>query len=297
MNIRKSMALCAAAMLGAETGFAQTNQAGDRLAEISPIDQQVGFHNRQSLLPKSPPHMNMVTISPGRSLLGSPPYETKRDRSEGPVQPVEIGYTFEVGKYEVTFAEWDRCVADGGCAGHRPNDGQWGRGKRPVINVSWDDTQNYVRWLNKKTGLKYRLLSEAEWEYVARAGSATPFATGEMITTRQANFNGKESYAGSPLGTYRRKTIPVGSFNANAFGLHDLHGNVWEWTQDCWNSSHALTVSDGRARSTGDCKFRVMKGGSWVNKPDDIRIAQRQKYVTDYRYDDYGFRLARTLSK
>jgi len=279
------------------TAFAQIGQSNVSVANVSAPDQTAGFYNRQNMLSPSPSNMNMVTINPGQSILGSPPYEQKRDNSEGPLQPVSIGYSFEVGKFEVTFAEWDKCVAGGGCAGHRPKDGNWGRGKRPVINVSWNDTQKYIKWLNRKTGLKYRLLSEAEWEYIARAGSNTPFATGGMITTQQANFNGQESYAGSPLGNYRRKTVPVGSFGANAYGLHDLHGNVWEWTQDCWSPNHSGNRRDGSPTEKSNCKHRVMKGGSWVNKPDDIRIAQRQQYVPDYRYDDYGFRIARTLSK
>lgn len=259
--------------------------------------QIVSIDRHQSLAKKSPSALNMVTIHPGQFQMGSPVHEAKRERTEGPVQTVSIDYSFEVGKYEVTFAEWDKCVASGGCRGYRPKDGGWGRGDRPVINISWQDAQNYIKWLNKKTGLKYRLLSEAEWEYIARAGADTPFSTGHMITTQQANFNGQETYQGSPLGNYRRKTVSVGSFSPNPYGLHDLHGNVWEWTQDCWNSSHSGNTNDGRARTSGDCGYRVMKGGSWVNRPDDIRTAQRQRYTTDYRYDDYGFRIARTLSK
>ena len=257
----------------------------------------VSIDRHQSFAKKSPLRLNMVTIHPGQFRMGSPVHEAKRDRTEGPVQTVSIDYAFEVGKYEVTFAEWDKCLADGGCKGHKPNDGGWGRGKRPAINISWQDAQTYIKWLNNKTGLNYRLLSEAEWEYIARAGASDPFSTGHMITTQQANFNGKESYQGSPLGSYRRKTVDVGSFSPNPYGLHDLHGNVWEWTQDCWNDTHRGNTNDGRARNNGDCGYRVMKGGSWVNKPDDIRIAQRQRYTPDYRYDDYGFRIARTLSK
>ena len=259
--------------------------------------QVVSIDRHQSLAKKSPSHLNMVTIHPGQFQMGSPAHEVKRDRTEGPVQTVSIDYPFEVGKYEVTFAEWDKCVASGGCKGYRPDDGGWGRGKRPVINISWQDAQNYIKWLNKKTGLTYRLLSESEWEYIARAGSNAPFSTGHMITTQQANFNGQETYQGSPLGNYRRKTVSVGSFSPNPYGLHDLHGNVWEWTEDCWNPTHNGNANDGRARASGDCGYRVMKGGSWVNKPDDIRTAQRQRYTTDYRYDDYGFRIARTLTK
>lgn len=267
---------------------AQSNVGGTQIVSID---------RHQIADKKSPSYLNMVTIYPGQFQMGSPIHEARRERTEGPVQNVSIDYTFEVGKYEVTFSEWDKCVASGGCNGYRPSDVGWGRGNRPAINISWNDAQSYIKWLNRKTGLKYRLLSESEWEYIARAGTNSPFSTGHMITTQQANFNGQKSYQGSPLGPYRRQTVEVGSFNANPYGLYDLHGNAWEWTQDCWNDTHVGNSADGKPRNSGDCSYRVMKGGSWVNRPDDVRVAQRQRYTTDYRYDDYGFRIARTLSK
>lgn len=239
--------------------------------------------------------LNMVRIPPGTFKLGSPRGEAKRERFEGPVQTVKIDYAFEVGKYEVTFDDWETCLAGGGCRGYRPADGGWGRGKRPVINVSWEDAQSYIRWLNSVTGLKYRLLSEAEWEYVARAGTDSPFYTGPVISSKQANFNGQFPYMLGEKGKYRRKTIPVGSFKPNQFGMYDILGNAFEWTQDCWNESHRGNPNDGSARTDGDCKFRLMKGGSWVNHAYQIRAAKRTRYTTDYQYDDYGFRIARTL--
>lgn len=247
--------------------------------------------------PESTYKLNMVTVKPGSFKMGSPRSELERDANEGPVHEVDINYYFEVGKYEVTFEQWETCVAGGGCKGHRPKDGGWGRGKRPVINVSWDDAQSYIKWLNGATGNTYRLLSEAEWEYIARAGEESPFYTGGAITTKQANFNGQYTYGGSPKGPYRRKTVPVGSFAPNPLGLHDIHGNVWEWTADCWNQTHSGAPANGAARRDGDCNRRVMKGGSWVNLPYQIRAAKRFHYTPDYRYDDYGFRIARTLTK
>jgi|GEM_PF-1973825 len=247
--------------------------------------------------PESTYKLNMITVKPGSFKMGSPRSELERDASEGPVHKVSINYYFEVGKYEVTFEQWDTCVAGGGCEGYEPKDAGWGRGDRPVINVSWNDTQSYIKWLNGVTGQRYRLLSEAEWEYVARAGQASPFYTGKSITTKQANFNGQYTYGGSPKGPYRRKTVAVGSFAPNALGLHDIHGNVWEWTADCWSPNHKGAPANGAARSDGDCSRRVMKGGSWVNLPYQIRSAKRFHYTPDYRYDDYGFRIARTLSK
>ena len=239
--------------------------------------------------------LNMVRIAPGSFQMGAPPDEAKRESNEGPVQTVTINYPFEVGKYEITFAQWGMCVQDGGCRGYYPDDQGWGRGNRPVINLSFDQARSYIRWLNRKTGRRYRLLSEAEWEYVARAGQQTPFYTGERISSGQANFNGVETYNGSDPGVYRRRTLPVGQFPPNQFGVHDILGNALEWTQDCWNDSHEGAPNNGAARRDGDCNFRVMKGGSWVSHPYQLRAAKRIKYITDYGYEDYGFRIARTL--
>ena len=245
----------------------------------------------------SHPGMNMVTILPGTFMMGSPKDELRRDSNESPRHKVTIDYPFEVGKFEVTFNQWNACVAGGGCRGHRPKDMGWGKGTRPVINVSWQDAQSYVKWLRRKTGLNYRLLSEAEWEYVARAGQDGPFSMGYSIGAYDANFNGEKPYGGGPQGPYLKKTLPVGSYPANAFGLHDIHGNVYEWVEDCWNPNHAGAPANGKARKDGDCKFRVMRGGSWVTHGYQMRASKRLRYTTNYRYDDYGFRVARTLKK
>jgi len=245
----------------------------------------------------SPARMNMVTMLPGKFMMGSPNDEVRRDSNESPRHEVTIDYPFEVGKFEVTFSEWGACVADGGCRGHRPKDGGWGRGNRPVINVSWQDGKSYIKWLRRKTGLNYRLLSEAEWEYVARAGQKGPFSMGYSIGAYDANFNGEKPYGNGPQGPYRKKTLPVGSFKPNAYGLYDIHGNVYEWVEDCWNENHSGAPANGKARKDGDCKFRVMRGGSWVTHGYQMRASKRLRYTTDYRYDDYGFRIARTLKK
>ena len=163
----------------------------------------------------------MVVIPGGSYMMGSPSGEEGRSNNEGPRHEVTIPRPFAVGKYEVTFAEWDVCVAGGGCGGYRPIDRGWGRGRRPVIEVSWEDTKSYVEWLSRKTGKRYRLLTESEWEYVARAGTTGPFHFGRTISTELANYEGD--------GLWRSKTVSVGSFPANGFGLHDVHGNVWEW--------------------------------------------------------------------
>lgn len=244
----------------------------------------------------SPMGIEMVVINPGSGKLGSPDFEKRRARNEGPLRDTYIGYQFEVSKYEITFDDWNKCVNGGGCSGHKPDDKGWGKGKRPVINVSFNDAQNYLKWLNGKTGQNYRLLSEAEWEYVARAGQDGPFGNGYDISAQAANFDGKAPYGSGAKGPYLRKTQPVGQYQPNAFGVYDMHGNVYEWVEDCWSPSHSGATGDGSARKDGDCKFRVMKGGSWVAHGYQTRAAARIRYVTDYRYDDYGIRIARTLN-
>jgi formylglycine-generating enzyme required for sulfatase activity len=245
----------------------------------------------------SPMGIEMVVVNAGSGKLGSPDYEKKRSRFENPLRDTHINYAFEISKYEITFDDWAKCTSDGGCGGYKPDDKEWGRGKRPVINISYDDTQNFLSWLNGKTGETYRLLSEAEWEYAARAGQAdAPFGNGYEITSKLANFDGKAPYGSGEKGSYLRKTQPVGKYSANAFGIHDMHGNVYEWVEDCWNKDHSGAIGDGSPRTDGDCKFRVMKGGSWVTHGYQMRAAARVRYVTDYRYDDYGIRIARTLN-
>lgn len=262
-----------------------------------PKPKQPSTTNQRVIDRSIPSHlsMNMVTIPPGSFIMGSPRNEKRRDANEGPQREVIIDYKFEIGRYEVTFDEWSKCVADGGCRGYKPKDGGWGKGKRPVINISWNDAQLYILWLNKITGLEYRLPTEAEWEYVARGGQNKPFSTGDSISASQANFNGEFPYGNGVKGKYHRKTLPVGSFPANKYGVHDIHGNVYEWVEDCWSPNHRGGPTDGSARLDGDCKFRVMRGGSWVTHGYQMRASKRLRYTTDYRYDDYGFRVARTL--
>ena len=227
----------------------------------------------------------MVVVPSGGFMMGSPSNEEDRRDNEGPQHRVEIEYRLAVGVYEVTFAEWDACVASGGCNGYRPDDAGWGRGARPVIKVSWKDARSYVSWLSSKTGQSYRLLSESEWEYVARAGTVTPFHFGETISTDQAKY-GYNIFK-------RRGTLPVGSFPSNGFGLYDVHGNVWEWTQDCWNDSYSGAPGDGSSWERGDCSKRVLRGGSWLNIPRYLRSANRSRHSTGDRHYDNGFRVAR----
>ena len=232
----------------------------------------------------------MVVVPAGSFMMGSPSSEQNRRGNEGPRRRVTIGSPFAVGVHEVTFAEWDACASSGGCGGYRPDDEGWGRGRRPVVNVRWDEAQSYVRWLSRETGEPYRLLSESEWEYAARAGTATRYWWGRDIGRNRANCDG----CGSRWDDDR--TASVGSFAANAFGLYDVHGNVWEWVQDCWNGSYAGAPRDGRAWESGECSRRVLRGGSWDNYPRYLRAADRYWDVTGSRDDVAGFRVARTFT-
>jgi formylglycine-generating enzyme required for sulfatase activity len=238
----------------------------------------------------------MVVVPEGSFTMGSPNGEPGRSLHEMQRQ-VTIPQPFAAGKFAVTFDEWDACLADGGCVGYRPSDEGWGRGKRPVINVRWDDVQAYVTWLSRKTGKAYRLLSETEREYVTRAGSTTPFWWGASITTAQANYHGRYAFADGPKGEFRQRTVPVDSFEPNPWGFHDVHGNVWEWTEDCWNESNSDNRGDGRARKSGDCSSRVLRGGSWINSPVALRSANRYFDATVNRSIDVGFRVGRALTR
>ena len=228
----------------------------------------------------------MVVVLAGRFRMGD--LAGDGDDDKRPVHDVTVAAPFAVGKYEVTFAEWDACVAAGGCT-HRPDDEGWGRGTRPVINVSWEDAQEYVRWLSRKTGKSYRLLSEAEWEYVARAGSTTKYPWGDDIGTNKANCDG----CGSQWDN--KRTAPVGSFEPNAFGLFDTVGNVREWVKDCLNENYNGAPGDGSAWTSGDCNQHVLRGGSWFNRPRFVRSAIRSRNDTGFREYINGFRVARTL--
>lgn len=236
----------------------------------------------------------MVVIPPGTFSMGSAANEKLRNRNEGPQRQVAITSPFAVSKLEITFDQWEACALEGGCNGHKPKDSGWGRGLRPAIHVSWDDAKAYVEWLRQKTGKPYRLLSEAEWEYAARGGTTGAYATGTAITPQQANYDGSIATSNRANTTYRGKTVDVGSFTPNPYGLHDMHGNVMEWVEDCWNPDHSGAPLDGSPRG-GDCKRRVLKGGAWYYEAAYLRSAARQSYPATTRLNVVGFRVARTL--
>ena len=229
----------------------------------------------------------MIVLPAGRFMMGSPDEEKDRFGDEDPRHEVTIAAPFAVSKTEVTFPEWDACVAAGACARVSDSAG-WGRDGRPVINVSWDDAKQYVAWLSRMTGKAYRLLTEAEWEYAARAGSTARFAFGddEGQLDRHAWYNRNSD----------NRTQPVGQKLANSFGLHDMHGNVFEWVEDTWHDGYDGAPADGTPWvQGGDASRRVIRGGSWLDGPPNLRAANRDERPPSTREPFIGFRLARTL--
>jgi formylglycine-generating enzyme required for sulfatase activity len=240
----------------------------------------------------------MTVIASGSFDMGSPTTELGRTGSEGPQHQVTIGHKFAFGRFSVTFDEWDACVADGGCNGYSPADQGWGRGTRPVVNVSWNDASAYLAWLSRKTGKPYRLPAEAEREYAARAGTTTPFWWGSSITTEQANYNGSYTYGDDGVhGEMRGQSVPVDSFLPNPWGLFQMHGNVSEWTQDCWHDNYYTDPpTDGSAWTFPDCKLRVRRGGSIGSPPQVLRSAARLSGPQASRQPFISLRVVRPLA-
>jgi formylglycine-generating enzyme required for sulfatase activity len=223
-------------------------------------------------------------------MMGSPTTETGHTSAEAPQHMVTIAKRFAVSKFDVTFDEWDICADNGDCA-QGLSDSGWGRGNRPAINVTWDDAQRYVAWLSKMTGQVYRLLSEAEYEYAARAGAQTAYPWGDDIGQNNSNCRG----CGSQWDNI--ETAPVGSFAPNGFGLYDIVGNVWQWTEDCMHTNYDDAPSDGSAWiENGVCNVRIFRGGAWGVPPNQLRSGVRGGQTSDLRNSGLGFRVGRTLS-
>jgi formylglycine-generating enzyme required for sulfatase activity len=234
----------------------------------------------------------MVVVPAGEFMMGfSPSSELDPLLPQPDRDLVRIAKPFAVGRFAVTFDEWDGCVGSDGCGGYRPSDEGWGRDRRPVINVSWDDAKSYVAWLSKTTGKPYRLLSDVEREYVTRAGTTTPFWWGKSITTEQANYD--PTFCSGPKGCgllekfypqdatakKQNKTVPVDSFKPNAWGLYQIHGNIWEWVEDC----------------SENCSRRIRQGGAWNSNAFYLRADFSRAGSSASRTKDTGFRVARTL--
>jgi len=221
----------------------------------------------------------MIVIPAGSFQMGS----NQGNLDEKPVHRVVLLKPLAVGMAEITWDNYQPCINARVCK--NDEDEGWGKGDRPVINVSWNDIQTYIKWLNDKTSQKYRLPSEAEWEYAARAGSSTKYFWGNNIGNDQANCNGCFSQWGAS------QTAPVKSYQANDFGLYDMHGNVWEWTGDCWSDNYHGAPNNGAVWEAGDCTKRVLRGSSWNFEPVHLRSANRHWNAVNSRYDNTGFRL------
>jgi len=228
-------------------------------------------------------------IPPGRFVMGSPESEPERFSDEGPQHAVTLAQPLAIGRYAVTFEEYDRFCTQTWRA--QPGDGGWGRGRCPVINVSWDDAVAYCVWLSQQTGRAYRLPSEAEWEYAARAGTSTAYWWGNGIDPSLANYDGNDTYTGGRQGEYRKQTLPVDSFQSNPFGLYQVHGNVREWCRDRWHGDYAGAPTDGSAWESGADTSRVVRGGSWNGYPGWCRAASHLRRTAHRRDGDGGFRV------
>lgn len=256
----------------------------------------------------------MVVLPSGSFWMGSEKDSAHHFGDERPLHQVCIGYQFALGKYPVTFAEWDACVASGGVS-HMPEDEGWGREKRPVINVSWNDAQDYAAWLNRKLGIslddpcRYRLPSEAELEYACRAGTTAFYNTpGGKLSPNDATYDASErdsSDLSPEAGKKHDRTTPVGIYAPNPWGLYDMHGNVWVWAQDRYEESYRGAPMDGSAweaaSGSGSCwtninyEARVLRGGCWGNSAHGLRSARRYASPPFVRLNNIGFRLAKTL--
>jgi formylglycine-generating enzyme required for sulfatase activity len=277
----------------------------------------------------------MVVVPAGAFAMGSPAAEGGRAADEGPQRQVSIAQPFALGRSEVTVAEFRRFVEESGyrteaerdarslgCSGfvyddpatrnpapeaftswRNPGLAQAQADSHPVLCVSWNDARAYAQWLSRKTGRRYRLPSEAEWEYAARAGSAAarPWGDDPLQACRYANVADQSRFQAFGFGQKHECTdghyftAPSGGYLPNRFGLYDMIGNVWEWTEDCWNPSHAGGPADASARQGGDCTQHVLRGGSWSTAPNFARSATRYRNAADFRDNLTGFRLARTL--
>ena len=250
----------------------------------------------------------MVVVPAGKFVMGSPDDEPQRLSSESPQHEVTFARPFAVGRHAVTRGQFAAFI---NATGHKTDDRWRNPGLRqddshPVVCVNWNDAKAYASWLAEVTGRRYRLLTEAEWEYAARAGTITPFWWGPSITPEQANYDGNYVYGGGgSKGTFRGDTMPVGSFDPNPWGLYNVHGNVWEWCEDTWHDDYNGAPSDGsawhsektsRGRSGDEFGSRVVRGGAWDNLPGNLRSAQRLRYLSEIRDDLLGFRLGRTLT-
>jgi formylglycine-generating enzyme required for sulfatase activity len=250
-------------------------------ADKRPPNNTASSSGSRSKPRQSTPQIEMVLIPAGTFMMGSPDGAVSGD--DHPQHQVSV-QSFYIGKYEVTQAQY-RAVM-----GRNPSD--FKGDNRPVENVSWNDAVEFCRKLSQMTGKEYRLPTEAEWEYACRAGTTTPFAFGSSLSSEQANFVGNYPYGGAAKGVDRQQTTSVGSFQPNAWGLYDMHGNVWEWCEDWYHDNYNGAPTDGSAWLSGGAQeYRVMRGGSWYDHAINIRSAIRGRNTPGLRNKDVGFRV------
>ncbi|MBL8548089.1 MAG: SUMF1/EgtB/PvdO family nonheme iron enzyme [Hyphomonadaceae bacterium] len=296
--------------LRAEAALARLPAGGDPAINEPPVIWDAA--SRPALIWDAAEAPEMVVIPAGGYAMGSPSSEAGRDSDEGPQHRVTLARPFAVSRFEVTrgqyaaFAAATRRTAGNYCRTDRGHPERWERDRNgtwrdpgfrqtndePVVCVVWEDARDYVAWLSQTTGRAYRLLSEAEWEYVARARTTSDYPWSASASRENANYGAGSGAQGSDQW---ERTAPVGSFQANAFGVYDMHGNVFEWTQDCYLNSYSGAPNDGRARETGGCAIRVNRGGSWHDRLSALRTANREGGTPEYRFMNHGFRVARTL--
>jgi formylglycine-generating enzyme required for sulfatase activity len=236
----------------------------------------------------------MVVVPKGSFMMGTPADEPYRLKGEDPVHKVTIAKPFAVGRFTISFDEWDACLADGGCNGDKGNDRGLGRGRMPADGINFEAAKSYLAWLSRKVGRTYRLPGESEREYFTRAGTTTPFWFGKTISAQNANYDASNSYPGGPYGTDSKGPKPVDSYLPNKFGLYQVNGNAEEWTEDCYNKRYNEdTPTDGSPWLEGDCTKRMLRGGGWIG----MALTQRSGYRNDMKVvAGYSFRVVRTLN-
>jgi formylglycine-generating enzyme required for sulfatase activity len=226
--------------------------------------------------------LEMVEIPGGTLIMGSPKSEAGRDLDEGPQHQVTVPVFF-MAKYELTQAQYQAIMGS--------NPSYFQGNNRPVERVFWNDAVTFCEKLSQKTQKNYRLPSEAEWEYACRAGTTTPFYFGESITANLVNYNGNYTYGSAPKGQYRQQTTDVGSFPPNAFGLYDMHGNVWEWCLDDYIDNYSDAPKNGSALTGRSGDIKLLRGGSWISKPQGCRSGDRNNNLHPFRISGFGFRV------